>query len=187
MPPAQKAAAQKSVDAQDDLWCLARMVCFGKLDEDKTLKISKPYVELVDGLVIKYGDEEMLEAWSKIRPQEYTPETDAYGGYGVTPGYAPVYTFAPPYPAYSSNLAPAPNSFAPAPNSVSYPQPSTPTYPSSPPESPKYMPSSPTYAPSSPVYKPSSPSASKDELIEDTNEDTNEKKRIAPLSLYDDL
>jgi hypothetical protein len=163
MPEAQKVAARKSVDAQDDLWCLARMVCFGKLEEDKTLKISKPYVELVDGLVIKYGDEEMLEAWSKIRPQEYTPEYTpeaypAYGGYGVTPGYAPVYSFAPT----------APNAF-----------PSTPTYPSSPPESPKYVPSSPVYAPSSPPQSP------KDELIEDTKP---KSSRIAPASsLYDDL
>jgi hypothetical protein len=161
MPEAQKTAAQKSVDAQDDLWCLARMVCFGKLEEDKSLKISKPYVELVDGLVIKYGDEEMLEAWSKIRPQEYVPEAPSYGMYGGGYGtsYAPVYSFAP-------------NSFAPPLSKNA----STPTYPSSPPESPKYIPSSPP--PSSPAYAPSSPI---DELIEDTK-----KKRIAP-SLYDDL
>jgi len=167
MPEAQKTAAQKSVDAQDDLWCLARMVCFGKLDEDKTLKISKPYVEMVDGLVIKYGDEEMLEAWSKIRPQEYTPEVPAYGMYGQA--YAPVYSYTPT--EYTSNYAPAPNSFAPPAKS------STPPYSSSPPASPKYIPSSPTYAPSSPI----------DDLIEDTEKKTDEKKRIAPISLYDDL
>jgi len=146
------------------------MVCFGKLEEDKSLKISKPYVELVDGLVIKYGDEELLDAWSKLRPQEYTPEAPAYEssgmyGYGYTSGYAPVYSYAPP------SAPTAPNAF----------QASTPTYPSSPPESPKYVPSSPTYAPSSPVYAPSSPI---DELIEDTTE----KKRVPPqMSLYEDL
>lgn len=174
MPEAHKAAARKSVEAQDDLWCLARMVCFGKLEEDKTLKISRPYVELVDALVIKYGDEEMLEAWTKLRPQEYSPEPENYGGYG-----APVFSYTPPAPEYAHPAyayAPAPAyappsapSYAPPSASAHAPAPfsSTPTYPSSPPDSPK-----------SPAYAPSSP----DPLIEDT-----QPKRIPAMSLYEDL
>ena len=192
MPEAQKAAARKSVEAQDDLWCLARMVCFGKLEEDKTLKISKPYVELVDALVIKYGDEEMLEAWTKLRPQEYSPEVkeDYYGGYG-----APVFSYGPvAYPVYAAPPAP---SYAPAPSSnaahhsgpPSY-APGTPTYPSSPPESPKYAPSSPKYAPSSPKYEPDpliEDTKIEDTKIEDTKIEEKKKERIPQISLYEDL
>lgn len=174
MPEAQKAAARKSVEAQDDLWCLARMVCFGKLDEDKTLKISKPYVELVDALVIKYGDEEMLEAWTQIRPQEYSPEAkeeypNYYGGYQVPPTYGQV---PPTYGGYGAPVF----SYAPKQEKAG-----TPTFPSSPPGTPKYEPSSPKYVPSSPQYAPSSPV---DDLIEDTKE---KKGRVPQMSLYEDL
>ena len=177
----QKMNAQKSTEAADDLWCLARIVCFKKLDEDKTLKLSKPYVELVDALVIKYGDEEFLEEWSKVRPEtEYVPEAynpTGYGGYGA------------PYAVTGASFLPP--SFVP-PTGASM-QARTPEYPSSPasspypPSSPKYTPSSPKYTPSSPKYAPSSPtpsspkSQSPDPLIEDT------KKRVPQLSLYDDL
>jgi hypothetical protein len=71
----EKQLAEKAVQAQDDLWCLARIVCFGRLEEDKTLNTSKGFVEIVDNLAMKYGDEELLDEWTKVRPEQYDPET----------------------------------------------------------------------------------------------------------------
>jgi hypothetical protein len=180
---AEKQLAEKSVQAQDDLWCLARIVCFGRLEEDTSLKTSKDFVEIVDNLTMKYGDEELLEAWTKVRPQQYNPEEN-FVQQPVNFSYAQQ---LPPsvlyYQQQQSLQQPQPSwgngSWNPSqvvqqarealmkattndvtmdtakymPSSPKY-NPTTPEYM---PSSPKYMPSSPKYMPSSPKYVPSSP------------------------------
>lgn len=184
--PTEKILAEKSVQAMDDLWCLARIICFGKLEEDKTLKTSKTFTDIVDNLAMKYGDEELLEAWAKVRPQEYVPEDNVaitYANTNITPSYYPYNQNPnPQLSAYQQQLIQQqqqqqllqqqqqmyqqpqqtwkPNTWTPSEVMNRLYQPTSPIVPSSPPfvpQSPKYNPSSPKYNPSSPKYNPSSP------------------------------
>lgn len=180
----EKILAEKSAQAADDLWCLTRIICFGRLDDDKTLKTSKDFTEIVDNLAIKYADEELLEAWTKVRPQEYKPEEN-FATYAPS-NYSAAYTSDPNYPQFNpvqqqyiqqqkwtpaevlSRLhAQKPPAYHPTspilPTSSVQTSSTVPTssfVPTSPPyhpTSPVYNPSSPVYNPSSPVYNPSSP------------------------------
>ena len=73
LTPQEKQHATLAAQSADDFWCLVRAVCFGQLEEDKTLKLSKPFPEMIDSLALRFGDEELLEAWSAVRPADPEP------------------------------------------------------------------------------------------------------------------
>jgi hypothetical protein len=133
----EKLEAQRAAGAQDDIWLLARALCFCELELDDKLKLSKPHYQILSQLAMTTLDEAMLEDLQKIMP---APEDEkpfqnpfvatAYGQQLDSGGKTPEY-FCPPSP-----------------------KPSSPVYQ---PSSPAYKPSSPAFMPSSPAYKPSSP------------------------------
>jgi hypothetical protein len=184
----ERQAAEKSMQSIDDVWALARIVCFGKLDEDKSLKTSFNFVDVVDTLAMKFGDEALMDAWSKVRPEQYVPEAvvaaphSIYSSAYAAPAWSPPppamappqWTPPPPAPAWGAAPAPLPAwavqaqqppwSAAAAgggPSAVVY-QWSAPqqaaTTTTFVPTSPVYPPKSPAYQPTSPAYNPTSPS-----------------------------
>ena len=184
LPPSapERVAAERSLQCADDVWALARVVCFGKLDGDASLKTSASFVDLIDGLAMKFGDEALMEEWAKVRPEQYNPALEvavahdyshvfaAGGGAPVWPAPAPAWA-AGPAPAWAAP-APAPAAVPPAwaaplhaaagggaPTGVVYAWSAPAAAPPSPvrPSSPRYNPTSPVYAPTSPVYAPTSP------------------------------
>lgn len=183
LSPTEKAWAEKASEATDDIWCLARIVCFGNLEQDSTLKLSQSLQQFVEGLIVQFGDEEMLEAWDKVKPPPPVYEQTSHAVYGaanlyqvtanqmsslfpptsattVTPfQWKPVETVqwtGPPKQAVAAPMMADDGVYSPP--SPKY-APSSPVYP--PPKqeaaSPRYAPSSPAYAPTSPVYAPTSP------------------------------
>jgi hypothetical protein len=146
--------ATKASNAADDFFCMARVVCFGKLEERTDLKLSRPFVELVDSLAMRFGDEQFIDDWSKVRPKEYKPQEE------VSP--ATVASMS-PYSAmnlpnvvwsYTAPSQPLPNptpTTAAVPPAISAPQI---TYTPTTPEHGPYVPSSP---PCSPIHYPQSP------------------------------
>jgi len=175
---AEHVVAEKSVLVMDDVWALARVVCFGHLKEDTSLKTSTDFVTLVDGLAMRFGDEALLEAWAKVRPEQYSPDT-APPAVAVMPQYVPyvhatswaanaagagaVSQAGGPPAAWSSAWAgAAPAAANPvvyhwqAPQSVTPPTEYVASSPVYAPTSPVYAPTSPTYAPTSPAYAPTS-------------------------------
>jgi len=189
LPPSapERIAAEKSLQSVDDVWALARVVCFGKLEDDASLKTSTNFVDLVDTLAMKFGDEALMDAWATVRPEQYNPAVvvaphpvyaqvwspPAEAGHASAAGHA----WAPPAWAPSAPAAWAPPAPAPAwtpPPWAAQAQPaaagggggvvyqwSAPVAPSSPkfqPTSPVYQPTSPAaYNPTSPSYAPTSP------------------------------
>jgi hypothetical protein len=133
----QKRHAQKASLCVDDIWNIARALCFKDLKLDETLKLSVPHWDMLTQLAMVTLDEEFLEELTKLKPEsemiEEIPEHQ-YGGYGFIP-----------------------------PKSFTVPQDSD--FGSKTPEftitrsgkTPPYAPSSPTFAPSSPAYVPESP------------------------------
>jgi len=188
LPPSapERVAAEKSLQSVDDVWALARVVCFGKLQDDSTLKTSTNFVDLVDTLAMKFGDEALMDAWATVRPEQYNPALTVVAAHPV---YAHVW--APPEQAGHSSAAgpawappappawappPAPPAWAPPPAPPAWAPPApAPTPPwaaqaqpagggvvyqwSAPAPSPTYVPTSPVYQPTSPAYNPTSPYA----------------------------
>jgi hypothetical protein len=169
--------AQRAAEAQDDIWLLARALCFRELDIDPKLKLSKPHFEILNQLAMTTLDEEMLEDLQKlappvpeqplhIPPSHFTGFTDpaagysagtlaGYGignyGYGIKPQELPEGGKTPPY-FPSSPVAQKKHTsiYDDEDNQMS----KTPEYM---PSSPKAAPTSPPYRPSSPVFSPESP------------------------------
>ena len=189
LPPTapERIAAEKSLQSVDDVWALARVVCFGKLDDDPTLKTSTNFIDLVDNLAMKFGDEALMDAWAKVRPEQYHPElsvavhhpvyaqpmwaappppADVGGASAAGPAWSPPAWAAPaPAPAWAAP-APAPPAWAaqahPAGAGVVYQWSAPAPAPHAVvyhPSSPVYQPTSPVYAPKSPAYNPTSPAA----------------------------
>lgn len=179
--------AERASEAQDDIWLIARALCFRELEIDPTLKLSKPHFEILNQLAMTTLDEEMLEDLQKLAPPE--PPQDfqippshftgfAKEGYGAEyqgsflpeGAKTPPYSSSPVHPTkkhtslyddddveMSKTPEYMPSSPKPFKESPPY-RPSSPAYsPESPKEVQKYTPSSPKYAPSSPKYTPSSP------------------------------
>lgn len=181
-----RVSAEKSVQAVDDVWALARIVCFGKLDEDTSLKTSFNFVEVVDTLAMKFGDESLMDAWAGVRPVQYNPSAE----FAAPPSSSSVYAASPwtaqaawpaPQPAWSPPAWAQPKQAstsvpvwaAPQTSGVVYQwtaAPSTSANPTSPatgfvPSSPVVGPTSPVYAPTSPAYMPTSPTSSPAERV----------------------
>jgi hypothetical protein len=178
---AEHTMADKSVLSMDDVWALARVVCFGHLKEDPSLKTSTNFVSLVDGLAMRFGDEVLLEEWAKVRPEQYCPEAAApatsvmqpyapwaaasaaagfWGGHAAAGGGTPpmgaetgVAAAVPGTQAPSWSLATWTANSAAAPTGVVYHW----QAPQPAATTEAFVPSSPTYAPTSPTYAPTSP------------------------------
>ena len=161
----EKTHAENAVASTDDVWFIARTICFGRLDEDVTLKLSKNWVELIDTMAMKFDDDELLTAWGSKRPQSYIPEDtiqpksyvshekSAGAPYSNLYAAAAKFTYAPP-PVYSFQSIP--KSTTPPPQPMQYASsqeyvPSSPLY-----EPQEYAPQSPI-VPKSPEYEPKSP------------------------------
>ena len=180
----ERQAAEKSMRAIDDVWALARIVCFSKLDEDKTLKTSFNYVDIIDTLAMKFGDETLMDAWAKVRPEQYVPELAHASTYASV--YSAPAAWAPPLPAAGPGWGAAPPQWAPSAAplpawALQQSQPAAPAWSAAaaggsaagvvyqwtaPPQttfvptSPAYEPRSPTGPvpnPTSPAYQPTSP------------------------------
>jgi hypothetical protein len=119
------------------------VVCFGKLEEDSSLKLSKSWIDLIDSLAMRFGDEVLLDAWASKRPQPIAAPVQQLSqnlvslGYGMT-SYATEYD---PTKVFVTSVFKS----------------TTPPISSVPLEEGEYMPKSPVYAPSSPPYAPTSP------------------------------
>jgi hypothetical protein len=150
----QRRHAQKVSQSADDIWNIARALCFKDLSLDESLKTSVPHWDMMTQLAMNTLDEEFLDELNKIKPpcetQMYSSEP--YGnsqhqqlensyrqGYTLPQG-SDFGTFGNKTPEYPSTAA-------------DYTGSNTPPYaPSSP-----YRPTSPAYAPSSPVTTKSPP------------------------------
>jgi hypothetical protein len=146
----ERALATQASEAQDDIWLLARALCFCELTPDPKLKLSKPHFDILSQLAMTTLDESMLEDLQKIMPVKHVEEVPfvnpfhqvpQYKGYGQDGSKTPEYggsspVFSPPSPKASPK------------------QGNTPPYA---PSSPAFAPSSPPYVPESPPYRPMSP------------------------------
>jgi hypothetical protein len=138
----QKRHAQKVALCVDDIWNIARALCFKDLQPDETLKISVPHWDMLTQLAMVTLDEEFLEELTKLKPpsemiEDTQPEAQggqAYNGYG---GYA-----------FQSFTVPQASDFGSRTPEYTVPRSG---------KTPPYAPSSPTFAPSSPAYIPESP------------------------------
>ena len=178
LPPqaAEKTCAQQSIQYADDVWALARVVCFGHLQDDSSLKTSINFVSLVDTLAMRFGDESLVEEWSKVRPEQYSPEHSVAASsvytqqvfqqipqpqhpnpwgpvpmQATTPAAGPAWSLAAPVPVWAA----APTQVSAAPGVVYHWKP--PVADPSGKEASAFQPTSPVYHPTSPVYKPTSP------------------------------
>jgi hypothetical protein len=130
LKPHERSEALKSSLAQDDIWVLARALCFRELEQDDKLKLSRPHFDILTQLAMITLDETLLDDLQGIMPVREEPvikESD-FSGMGAY-GQGKVYESerkTPPWTTAESGT-------------------------------PKFMPSSPTYAPSSPPYHPESP------------------------------
>ena len=145
--------AEQAVKGQDDIWLLARALCFKELDIDERLKLSKPHFDILHMLAMTTLDEEMLDDIQKIAPppppvevfknpfDTYKPDSSFLGAYGSAHGLHAdgLHADGLPYTSIGNRTPPYGSS--------------SPICPSSPkPRTPEYQPSSPTFAPSSPTY-----------------------------------
>jgi hypothetical protein len=158
----EKLEAQRAAGAQDDIWLLARALCFCELEPDDKLKLSKPHFQILSQLAMTTLDETMLEDLQKLMPvQAEEPvkpfqnpfETSSYGSFGVgnygQDAYGQSGRKSPEYRPSSPAYVPEDTGGK------------TPPFFSPPsPKSPAFAPSSPAYQPSSPAYQPSSPKPS---------------------------
>jgi len=166
---AEKDYARTAATSADDFWFLARVVCFGKLEEDPALKLSKSWIDLIDSVAMRFGDEALLDAWTLKRPQPAPqPQTQIYShnpslvnlGYGGA--YAPAQPMSVAYDpsaVFASSFRPQAQAQAQAQSTGSGSGAKTPpiSYEPTSPKEEEYVPRSPPYAPSSPPYAPSSP------------------------------
>jgi hypothetical protein len=156
----QKIHAEKVSQSVDDIWNIARALCFKDLKPDDTLKTSLPHWDMMTQLAMNTLDEEFLEELTKIKPEEIQD-------YGIGYGYnAPKES---DFTGFNGSKTPL---WAPSSPKVS----KSPTYGSSP-----YAPSSPPYAPSSPPFAPSSPKISKSPPY--IPESPKDEKPMSPLLL----
>ena len=184
LSPAEIAHAKLAASCADELWVLVRIVCFGNLDDPGDARLGgKSFVDMVDMIATRFGDEVLLDSWAKIRP---TPP--------VAPTYASPYVWAPQMPSaqqmpsaphmpsgtgpsgtplnspprsplhLSVNLASFLSKIAPPKEREMYdptksyvPEARLSTITSAMEYSPASPPASPKYAPSSPAYAPASP------------------------------
>lgn len=150
----QRRHAQKVSQCVDDIWNIARALCFKDLSLDESLKTSVSHWDMMTQLAMVTLDEEFLDYLNKIKPAsemfvpdpvEYSPSIVGYGvgAYGVQ---------AQGYGMYGAHVA-----------GTTLPQASdfgskTPEYyPAGGGKTPPYVASSPSFLPSSPAYAPSSP------------------------------
>ena len=167
LSPAEIAHAKLASSCADELWVLVRIVCFGNLEDPGDARLGgKSFVDMVDMIATRFGDEVLLDSWAKIRPPTYAPimhqamQAAPYtwapsnAGPSGTPLQSPPHS--PPrlsnLTAFLSKLVPAREAYDPAktvydPAAYSSPSPKAPARA----ESPKYAPASPPYTPASPM------------------------------------
>lgn len=139
LKPHERSEAQKSSLAQDDIWVLARALCFRELEQDDKLKLSRPHFDILTQLAMITLDETLLDDLQGIMPvrEELKPDVITeldFKGFGAY-GQGVQERKTPPWQVAEKSS-------------------DTPKFM---PSSPTFMPSSPTYAPSSPPYHPESP------------------------------
>lgn len=169
--PAEITHAKLASSCADELWVLVRIVCFGNLEDPGEARLGgKSFVDMVDMIATRFGDEVLLDSWAKIRPTPPAPTTfQAYPSYtwapavgsSGTPLQSP--TQSPPrltaLASLLSKIAPR-EMYDPAKTHALEYSPASPPAERAErasPSSPQYAPSSPNYAPSSPPYTTSSP------------------------------
>ena len=149
----EKAEAQRAAGAQDDIWLLARALCFCELEPDDKLKLSKPHYQILSQLAMTTLDETMLEDLQKHMPapEEEKPFQNPFDGYPPShfQSFAGPYSYGQPQGSKTPEFQPS----SPVQGSPVQGNPGNKTPPFFSPPSPK----SPPYAPSSPKYQPSSP------------------------------
>jgi hypothetical protein len=137
----QRRHAQKVSQSADDIWNIARALCFKDLSLDESLKTSISHWDMMTQLAMNTLDEEFLDELNKVKPpSDHTPNASDYSfetGQGYTlPQASDFGNYGNKTPEYPSTTT------------TKYSGGMTPPYaPSSP------QPSSPAYAPSSPVSK----------------------------------
>ncbi len=186
--------AERASEAQDDIWLLARALCFRELDIDMKLKLSKPHFEILNQLAMSTLDEEMLEDLQKLAPPPppvQAPEfqippsffTGFEGGYGgegraKTPPYSSLPVKKNNLSLYDDDdayMSKTPEYMPSSPNASPKASSQEPYRPSSP-----KPPSSPPYRPSSPDYSPHSPKGAPVTFIKEEGEIQNETVKNTP-------
>ena len=157
----QRRHAQKVSQSVDDIWNIARALCFKDLSLDESLKTSMPHWDMMTQLAMVTLDEEFLDDLNKIKPacEMYVPDPpppfvpqQSYG-YGISLTGEMIGAYgAGAYGTNNNSLMPQPSDFG---NKTPeyYPTSSSGKTPPYVPASPPYQPSSPSFAPSSPVSK----------------------------------
>jgi hypothetical protein len=155
----QRRHAEKVSKSVDDIWNIARALCFKDLSLDESLKTSVSHWDMMTQLAMLKLDEEFLDELNKIKPAcemfvpdpvEFTAQrTMAYGlEFGAVQGQG-YGGYGAPYGA-STTLPQASDFGSKTPEYYTGGGGKTPPYRAS---SPSFLPSSPGYAPSSPVSK----------------------------------
>jgi hypothetical protein len=170
LSPAEIAHAKLASSCADELWVLVRIVCFGNLEDPGDARLGgKSFVDMVDMIATRFGDEVLLDSWAKIRPhtvpQAFPQQAYTWAPSNVGPSGTPLQSPTPSPPrlsnltAFLSKLAPVreaydpaktvydPAAYAPASYSPASPKPASPKAP----QSPQYAPASPPYTPASPM------------------------------------
>jgi hypothetical protein len=155
LKPHERSEALKSSLAQDDIWVLARALCFRELEKDDKLKLSRPHFDILTQLAMITLDETLLDDLQGImpirEPEPIVKESDFSGMYGAYGTYS----------AYGQKSE-VQSKEQTAEQSVGDEGRKTPPWQVKESGTPKFMPSSPTYMPSSPPYHPESPEPEKE-------------------------
>ena len=102
LSPTEITHAKLAASCADELWVLVRIVCFGNLDDPGDARLGgKSFVDMVDMIATRFGDEVLLDSWAKIRP----PTTMTPAAYAPACGASTpyVWTYPSSTPAYPSS------------------------------------------------------------------------------------
>jgi hypothetical protein len=79
--PVQLHHAQQVSQSVDDIWNIARALCFKDIQEDTTLKTSRRHWDMMTQLAMTTLDEDFLEELNKVKPEEEMQETEISQGF----------------------------------------------------------------------------------------------------------
>lgn len=182
----------------DDIWNIARALCFKELSPDDSLKLSKPHWEMMTQLAMNTLDEDFLEKLNEIKPEEEGANSSMQDvqqsmGYGLDSqfGSNPNFQHYSGQQRFQSTTLPTSSDFGSKtpeytlPNTTysktpPYSSSSPPYAPSSPPQSksPPYIPESPPYISGSPPQSNSPPKISSSPFIGQGQEERKKEKEF---------
>ncbi len=162
--PLQLHHAQQVSQSVDDIWNIARALCFKDIQEDTTLKTSRRHWDMMTQLAMTTLDEDFLEELNKVKPEEEMSQDISGQGYGGYQGQ-----FHSSGPGYT---LPQPSDFGRRTPPYEYSR-KTPEFGESGGKTPQYTSSSPLYG-SSPAFAPSSPIESSTQIESKTQKESKE-------------